>query len=402
MSYMDDAGGRRIRLVKAIEKDPKILQENKRKAQDYVNFMIAKGLVERTIVKNLYCFSTYLKAIGNKPVMKVKKIDVERAVAIVERSSYSDKSKQNIKVSIKQFYKHFMGDDEVYPREVSWIKTSLKSHKRILPEDILTEDDVLKMLEAAPNVRDKAIIALLYDSGCRMGEIMSLKIKDINLAINPAHIVVNGKTGMRQIPIMFSVPFLAIYLNTVKEKDRAAWLWSGLGSHTAMEKIDYGAIRMMIKRVAGLAKIKKRVYPHLFRHSRASYYANKLTEQQLKAFFGWTGDSRMASTYVHLSGRDIDNAIMQANGLEVDKTITEPKLKAKLCMRCQFSNTVDSIYCNRCGAALDIGTAMNLQEAEDKLKKSAKVSYHDPKLVEEIVHEYLMSERERMKKSSVK
>ena len=66
----------------------------------------------------------------------------------------------------------------------------------------------------------------------------------------------------------------------------------------------------------------------------------KLTEQQLKAFFGWTGDSRMASTYVHLSGRDIDNAVLQANGVKLSQEEIAPKLTVKTCNRCQFQNSV--------------------------------------------------------------
>jgi hypothetical protein len=53
---------------------------------------------------------------------------------------------------------------------------------------------------------------------------------------------------------------------------------------------------------------------HKFSHSRATWYASKLTEAQMKELFGLRQDSKMASIYVHLSGRDIDKAVLQARG----------------------------------------------------------------------------------------
>jgi hypothetical protein len=247
------------------------------------------------------------------------------------------------------------------------------------------------MLESATNLRDKAIIALLFDSGIRAGELLNMTIADVDLTSNPAHIAVNGKTGIRQIPIMFSVPYMAQYLNSIKKKAPSDYLWTTVGTWANKDrKIDHAGLGKMVKEVAAKAGIQKRVYPHLFRHSRASYYANKLTEQQLKAFFGWTGGSQMAATYVHLSGRDIDNAVLQANGAKVDNSITEPKLKVKVCPRCQFSNPMESKYCNRCGAPLDETLIVEVQNKETNIKQAIAEVLKDPKVIEDVVHSYLL------------
>ena len=66
-------------------------------------------------------------------------------------------------------------------------------------------------------------------------------------------------------------------------------------------------------------KLEKMVYPHLFRHSRATNYANFLTEQQAKRYFGWSGGSTMVARYTHLASKDIDNAIFKANGMTVNE-----------------------------------------------------------------------------------
>ncbi|MHB1830758.1 MAG: tyrosine-type recombinase/integrase, partial [Candidatus Micrarchaeaceae archaeon] len=162
------------------------------------------------------------------------------------------------------------------------------------------------------------------------------------------------------------------------------WLWINVGSWYNLNKqMDYSGLRIMLKKVAKRAELDKRVYPHLFRHSRASNYANKLTEQQLKAYFGWTGDSQMAATYVHLSGRDIDNAILQANGMAPKNQDVKPKLTVKTCPKCRNPNGINSTYCSICGSALDIATVIREEGRKNALKDYAVDSAVDTKMQEE-------------------
>ena len=186
------------------------------------------------------------------------------------------------------------------------------------------------------------------------------------------------------------------YLNTMPNAKPGDNLWQTIGTWEYTGKtVRSDGIRQMLKRLARKAGINKRIYPHLFRHSRASIYANKLTEQQLKVYFGWTGDSKMAATYVHLSGRDIDNAIIHAYGGKPDVAVEEVKLKVKVCARCQFDNPVDAKYCNRCGSPLDISTAVLEEKTSIEIRNSLMESIKDPKLLEEIVHQYLLEKKKK-------
>jgi integrase/recombinase XerD len=71
------------------------------------------------------------------------------------------------------------------------------------------------------------------------------------------------------------------------------------------------------------------------RHTRATELANILTEAQMKEHLGWVPGSDMPSTHVHLSGRDVDGAILKPYGIAVDE---ESKVKIALtltkCPRC--------------------------------------------------------------------
>ena len=386
-------------IVSRINSNPSISNVNKKHLSDLIIFLQAKGAKPLTIDKYVYHYEKFLKAIGpGNNILKASREDLEKAVAKINTLNLSNEEKRKSKVTIKAMYKHFLGEDLYYPKQVAWIKTS-GSKNKMLPQDLLSEDEVLKLISAARDLRDRAIIALLFDTGMRIGELVSLKAKDVDLNGSLAHVVVNGKTGIRRIPITFSVPYLSQYMNILQNPKPNESLWQAIGTWENTGKVvGDGGVRQMIKRLAKKAGISKRIYPHLFRHSRASYYANRLTEQQLKAYFGWTGDSKIAATYVHLSGRDIDNAIMQAYGEKPIATQENPKLKVKICKRCGFENPIDATYCNRCGAPLEVGTALIEEKTESELRDSLLESIKDPKLLEEIVHMYLEEKRKNRNK----
>jgi site-specific recombinase XerD len=71
----------------------------------------------------------------------------------------------------------------------------------------------------------------------------------------------------------------------------------------------------MLGKLVKSCGLDKQVYPHLFRHSRATHLADKLTEAQMKILFGWAGNSDVPSVYVHLSGRDVEEALLRIYGI---------------------------------------------------------------------------------------
>ncbi len=126
--------------------------------------------------------------------------------------------------------------------------------------------------------------------------------------------------------------------------------------------MDYYSARMLLQRLKARSGIKKAVNPHAFRHARATHLASHLTEAQMKQVFGWTQDSRMAGRYVHLSGRDVDGALLEAAGLEAAARTepVAPKLTVVNCARCDQQNSTVNKFCNHCGMPLDLKTAVEV------------------------------------------
>ncbi|MCM8803335.1 MAG: zinc ribbon domain-containing protein [Candidatus Omnitrophica bacterium] len=110
----------------------------------------------------------------------------------------------------------------------------------------------------------------------------------------------------------------------------------------------------------------------------------------MKELFGWIQSSKMASVYVHLSGRNVDNALLQIHGLAKEKNKKETVLKLKKCPRCQDINDLTSQFCKKCGSPLDIETVAKLEENRKKYENFMfellkRLAEKDPKVKKEFV-----------------
>jgi len=200
--------------------------------------------------------------------------------------------------------------------------------------------------------------------------VLTMKVGSVTFDQYGAVIVVRGKKGERRIRLVGSAPYLAAWLDVHPARsNRDAPLWVNIGTTNHGEAFGYNAARKLLRELAERAGVKKRVNPYSFRHSQATYMANFLTEAQMSEYFGWKQGSKMPSVYVRLSGRDIDNRLLELHGLKA-KTNERLEQTIKPCPRCQTSNPSASMFCNGCGSALDLTAAL---ETDERIRRAEEV-----------------------------
>ncbi len=210
-----------------------------------------------------------------------------------------------------------------------------------------------RIAEVCTHPRDKALVLFLYESGCRIGELVAMKIKDVVFDKYGVQAFVNGKTGPRRIRVIACTPALAFWINYHPQKSNPdAILWSSFGRKKASALLSPAWVGKLLKVLAKKAGITKRVYPHLFRHSRATHLAKDLTEAQMKVYLGWTPGSSEPEDYVHLSGRDMDEAILKLNHMELEDKDKPESFVIGTCERCGMKNSPGFPLCIRCGSPL--------------------------------------------------
>lgn len=304
--------------------------------------------------------------------------DVVSILAAVEERDYKPGTKNEYRKTLKRFVRFQYGDDSPLLRLIKQKRDDSKK-----PE-IVSEDDVLRMIDAAKNPRDKALIAVAYEGGLRIGEVAGLRIGDVSWDREMrARIKVRGKTGERVIPLVMSAPYLWRWLEIHPFKDDpSAIVFCSLSNRNYGGMMGYYSLWKLFVGIGRKAGIKKRVNPHMLRHSRATVLANFLTEAQMCEYFGWRQGSDTPRVYVHLSGRDIDRAVMRVYGFE-DDVEESLKAKPKKCPRCGKMNSPTDRYCSRCALLLDEGERARFEIESEKVVEKL-VERASPELLENV------------------
>ena len=373
---MGDIHNYKKKLERAVERVHKSsLDEGDRKLiLEFVNHKVARGIGVARQEKYL----RILRDLGEKYVdgsySSLKRMDIEGIVTALERSEFSDWTKYDYKLFLKTFLT-WIGKGE----EVDWI--SLRKPRK-LPDDILTEGEISALIDAAENLRDKAIIAMLYEGGFRIGELGSLAIRNVAFDRYGAIAMVDGKTGMRRVRLIWSMPYIAQWLEMhPRREERDAPLW--IKASDASEALNYDAMRMQLQKIAKRAGVDKRVNPHNFRHSRSTHLASKLTESQMEEYLGWVQGSKMPSIYVHMSGRDLDADLLRMYGMEPEEEDQREELKTRQCPHCKTLNTMGARICINCRKPLRVEEVMKREErAIEMFKDFMDVAAEHPEVME--------------------
>jgi len=362
MPSRPDAYERQLANAKKRVKELPIPTTSRKAILDFTDYCFAEGLSLRRVIKYLYTLMNLARRL-HRGFHKLTRADIEALIHGIERSDYSEWTKRDFRITLKKFFRWLRGTEE-YPPEVKWLRSTLHNQRRKLPQELLTQDDVRRLIAAATCDRDKAFIAMLYESGCRIGELLSLRRKQLHGHPHGFRVTVQGAKGSRRLLLIASASYLTAWLNQhPRADDPQAPLWVSADYRAA--PLNYATVSAIVKTTAKRAGISKRVNPHNFRHSRATHLATHLTEAQMKQYFGWVQSSDMAATYVHLSGRDIDNALLKLNHIQVsDERDNTDRFSVQSCPRCKLDNPPANRFCSRCGTVLDEETARKIVQRD--------------------------------------
>jgi integrase/recombinase XerD len=249
--------------------------------------------------------------------------------------------------------------------------------------DLWTEEDDALFLKYCPDKRDRAYHMLARDSSCRPGEILNLKIGDLNFKQSSdrtkqyAEIVVNGKTGTRHIPLFYSVPYIKDWIDDHPSKSvlKSPLIPSRNLTHRRFGKrmrtpslhniyLDYKKefFPNLLEDPSVLPEDKIKIKdllrkpwnPYIRRHSALTQKAKILKEPILKAHSGWSQSSQMHLKYEHWFGNESSEALLEAYGVLTPKD-SNPYIdtfKPKACPNCSESNIPDSKFCKKCRMVL--------------------------------------------------
>jgi len=336
-----------IRIGESIE----ISEENKKTILKFDKFLLSENISIARTLSYLHYSIQYAKML-QKPFSEANIDDIRGVIARLNQTPLSENTKKGFKITLKRLYRFIEGITRtgVYPEKVEWIKATISNNNKKLPEELLTNEEILKIIQKCDNLRDKTLISTLAESGARISEIALMKIKHVSFEKSGAKLTIDGKTGMRKILVVTSSIYLQDWINRHPGNNNLeSYLWSNSDG----KPLCHARILAILKKAVEKAEVKKKVYPHLFRHSRATFLASKLKDASLKYYFGWAQGSNMASIYIHMSGECTDDAILELNGIKPKEQETKSELEPKKCFKCNVLNEPTNICCKACGISLN-------------------------------------------------
>jgi len=363
-----------------------LLPEQKEVLLDYYMFLINESgkITSEITYKNLMAIVSIFAKFIKKPFNEVIKEDLQQFFFNMQIKGYKESTMNEYKIKLKTFYRFLYGTKE-YPDVVSWIQLKKITPDKKTEESLLSREDIKKLLEVSDNPRDRALISVLYETAARRGEIYSVKIKHVIPDKYGMKIKLpKSKTMIRTIRLIDSVPYLQEWLNNHPYRnDVESFLFVSLYNHKG-RKLGETSLHRILEKLQKRAKLLKKVYPHIFRHSRLNELAKMgFNERDLQLYAGWSENSQMTKVYLHYDEKHLDDKILQKAGKltkEESKKehIKDEILKPRDCPRCKTVNSATSRYCNSCGMVLDLKDYMKdhetiKKETEERLNVYADI-----------------------------
>lgn len=275
---------------------------------EFENHLLNQGVTQKRVHKLKSMFSIAEREF-DKDFTKATRKHIERFVTALHRNTFkkvdgtnfSGSTKSDLKKFLKQFYKWLKGDNEFYPKEVSWIKSRISKDELPTERPVLNINEVNILANSFNKIEFRLLVLLLFDSGFRIQEMLSVKKKDIaweEYDENQKCFWINcneSKTEKRKIPVPLFTEDLKAFCNSS--------YYQSLKDDELVFNISYPYfLRQLKDNSERLLKVK--ISPHALRHSSATHYAREYDGNMnlLAERYGWSYSSKELRTYIRRSG----------------------------------------------------------------------------------------------------
>lgn len=292
--------------------------------QEYL--LLEKGLSQNTqlaYIRDIKKLQTFTLQDHSVTPYNINRFSIQDFIYDFAKKSSSAKSQARLISSLKSFFKFLQveGKRQDNPAEL------LESPKigLYLP-DVLSHEEVMTIIQSIDlskpeGQRNRTMVETLYGCGLRVSELINLRLSDLYFYDN--FIRVTGKGNkQRLVPISnWTIKFITLYRDSIrvhvnpKPKCEDVLFLNRRGGKLTREMIF-----IIIKNMAELAGIKKKVSPHTFRHSFATVLLKNGAD--LRSIQQMLGHESITTTeiYTHLDNKQLRDTIEKYHPFSINKT----------------------------------------------------------------------------------
>ncbi len=176
---------------------------------------------------------------------------------------------------------------------------------------VLSKKEIGKIIKSTNNLKHKAILFLIYSAGLRLGELLNLKIEDIDSESKRIHI--RQSKGKKDRYVMLSDKALELLREYFKQYNPKDYLFEGQNGGKYSPK----SVQSVFKRSKLKAGIKKKATVHSLRHSFATHLLDEGTD--IRYIQELLGHKRLETTqiYTHISSYSIKQIKSPADSIDI-------------------------------------------------------------------------------------
>ncbi len=297
----------------------------------YINYLEAERNASPYTVRNyttdLLHFFHFLKAKGVDSLKEVDKHILRDYLSYVMEQGFVKASIARKLSAIRSFYRYLLREEIISTNPVA-TASSPKLDKRL--PSFLTIDEVERLLEAPDSSkpqgqRDRALMELLYASGLRVSELVSLNLEQINL--DSCEIRVWGK-GSKERMVLMGKPAaraLSDYLSQGRPKLLGKKRSSALLLNPDGGRLSGRRVQTILGKYANIAGIDRRVHPHMLRHTFATHLLDGGAD--LRVVQELLGHASLSSTqiYTHVTQSQARKVYLSAHPMAKENKTNEPE-----------------------------------------------------------------------------
>lgn len=207
--------------------------------------------------------------------------------------------------SIKFYYERVLGGQ----RKIYTIDRPRK--EKLLPE-VLSEEEIINILNATENLKHKAILMTIYSAGLRISELINLKIKDIDSG--RMQIRVEQAKGKKDRYTLLGEKTLEVLRKYVAEYKPKIWLFEGVKG----DKYSTSSIQANLKIAVDKVGIKKRITVHTLRHSFATHLLEAGTDiRYIQSLLGHSS-GKTTEIYTHITTKGFEQIKSPLDKLKIN------------------------------------------------------------------------------------
>ncbi|OEG00392.1 tyrosine recombinase XerD [Vulcanibacillus modesticaldus] len=227
-------------------------------------------------LRDISDFISYINSTGLTSLLDVSYLDVRGYLAYLNKKNYSRRTISRKLSSLRTFYRFLVRENylELNPFQmVSTPKLEKKLPNFMYPKEVI---ELLDMpdLSKLTGIRDKAILEVLYASGMRVSELVSLDIESIDFTTGTALVFGKGSKE-RYVPLgKYAIEALKNYLENARAKLSTNYYEKALFLNRYGGRLSDRSVRRMIEKYVRLLSFSKSVSPHTLRHTFATHLLN--------------------------------------------------------------------------------------------------------------------------------